>query len=1127
MTRTTLFLSLGLLAAVAVADTFTWDGGGADSNWQTDANWNPDGKPASDGTALLAFSGNTRNAATNTFDADTVFAGINFLNDNSSGKTAGFTLSGNRLTLGGNITTTTPTVDGTITDTITLNLVFSKTNTLTANLNNAKIHNLTVSGVISESGGTMGLIKTGGGTLTLSGANTYSGKTSLSGGRVYYNSLGNLGVACSFGAPTTAENGVIDVNARMTYTGGAMTSDRVLNFLGDSQFEHLGSGTLTLTGGITGAGRTPFIRGGGTIIVSGLINLGSGGMTRTDGGTLILSNPANAFTGGLTSLDGTISADALADSGIACPIGAGSKITIGQSNGTTGRFRYTGASDASCNRAITVIAQPTKTNGGVIENATAGTTLTLSGNVSVDLWTNTPTLQLTGVGNGVLSGVINGAMRVTENGTGIWTLSGANTYTGATTVSSGTLLINGSTAAGSALSVAVAGTLGGTGTVNGVVSLAAGAKLAPGNNGVGTLTLANASAAALTLNGNTITCEVSAVAGTCDTVAIAGTLVLNGANTIALAFPGGTAPAGTYTLVTYAATNGLGTLTLDRPYPNATFTVGETAATLTVVGGGTTAAPLVWQGGLSANAWDTTTANWLPVTYGDNSIVLFDDTGSASPAVNITPVAVAPYLVTVNTSAKAYTIGGAGITGIGGLTKSGTTALTLNGINTYTGATTINAGSLILGGSLDGSSITMATNASLSQSAGSVIAGSAVTLTCSGNSTLAGTNTYGGATTVGVSGTPNLNLTVNNNAALGTTAAGTTVFGGNGSFLSRLYLGPGVTVTNEVLTLNGSAGRAGLNYNQSSGTATWDGNIVAMSAAYITSDQTGGTLVIGSSGDDIVANSGSCSLSIRGMGNIVMNSRITIGAGNSLLRNDSGTLLLNTASNAWGGTSLPEGTLKLGVSDALPTTTTLTIGKDGSINNKALFDLNGFSQQIASLAESHAAGGGGWQRIFSAVPATLIVSNDTANTFGTEGSTITGAVSVVKMGNGTLTLTGTNTTFGSFIVSNGTLVVSAAGTFGVNSTNVFVAGGTLVLSNSVVIADTATLRIANGGAAHVSLASGVNESVNYLFLGDVQKRVGTYGSSGSTASYKDDTYFSGPGILTVRHDKSGTMISVQ
>jgi hypothetical protein len=55
----------------------------------------------------------------------------------------------------------------------------------------------------------------------------------------------------------------------------------------------------------------------------------------------------------------------------------------------------------------------------------------------------------------------------------------------------------------------------------------------------------------------------------------------------------------------------------------------------------------------------------------------------------------------------------------------------------------------------------------------------------------------------------------------------------------------------------------------------------------------------------------------------------------------------------------------------------------------------------------------------------------------------------------------------------------------------------------------------------------VNEAVGWLFYGSAMKRAGTYGSSSSTAATKDDTHFSGSGVLTVRHDNSGLLIRLQ
>ncbi|MDD4019916.1 MAG: autotransporter-associated beta strand repeat-containing protein [Kiritimatiellae bacterium] len=144
------------------------------------------------------------------------------------------------------------------------------------------------------------------------------------------------------------------------------------------------------------------------------------------------------------------------------------------------------------------------------------------------------------------------------------------------------------------------------------------------------------------------------------------------------------------------------------------------------------------------------------------------------------------------------------------------------------------------------------------------------------------------------------------------------------------------------------------------------------------------------------------------------------------------------------------------------------------------------------------------------------------------GAVIAGAVTLVKSGSGTLTLTRACTTSGDFVVSNGTLAVSATGALGANSTNVVVAGGTLSLSNSTAIADSATLVIANGGAAKVSLAAGVNESVGYLYFGNRQQRAGTYSATAGGGVQKVDTeHLAGTGILRVLRDSAGTAITLR
>ena len=100
-----------------------------------------------------------------------------------------------------------------------------------------------------------------------------------------------------------------------------------------------------------------------------------------------------------------------------------------------------------------------------------------------------------------------------------------------------------------------------------------------------------------------------------------------------------------------------------------------------------------WVGDDGLNQWNFAASNWTNGLYLDGDNVLFNDSGSANPPVDITTL-VAPASVLVNAT-KTYTFGGAGgISGATGLSKSNTGELQLANSNSYSGATTVSGGRL-------------------------------------------------------------------------------------------------------------------------------------------------------------------------------------------------------------------------------------------------------------------------------------------------------------------------------------------------------------------------------------------------------------------------------------------------
>lgn len=182
----------------------------------------------------------------------------------------------------------------------------------------------TLSGAISGGGG---LYKAYGGTLTLSGPNTYTGRTSFlpettAGCTVNITSFNSVNggtptmAGSSLGAPTTIANGTIDIGSsgkqagvNLTYTGPGETTDRVINFGFNSSASQTltasGSGLLKFTSAMTSNSITTqsgaLILGGtgSGEITQALPALPAGGLTKNGTGTWTLGG-VNSYAGPTT-----------------------------------------------------------------------------------------------------------------------------------------------------------------------------------------------------------------------------------------------------------------------------------------------------------------------------------------------------------------------------------------------------------------------------------------------------------------------------------------------------------------------------------------------------------------------------------------------------------------------------------------------------------------------------------------------------------------------------------------------------------------------------------------------------------------------------------------------------------
>jgi len=311
------------------------------------------------------------------------------------------------------------------------------------------------------------------------------------------------------------------------------------------------------------------------------------------------------------------------------------------------------------------------------------------------------------------TGALSGTMPLVKAGAGSLTVNGIHPFSGPTTVWDGALIVNGRlaqspvTVRGGTWGGALAGGLtggriGGSGEFGNGVILDYGAAITPGNGmgAAGTLTIAGT----LTqrdgaVNAFDLSDDPSGTSLANDRIRITGHLQLSGISTILIKPLDGTLAPGTYTLVTYSGslTGGLANLRLAGP-PGVPATLANPPGAITLVVPNLRApSSLTWTGGANG-AWDLAqSANWLragnPEVFVPGDAVAFDDSGAASPAVQLSD-SVSPASITVDSSSH-YTFAGSGrIIGGGGLTKRGSGTLTLLTDNGFTGTTRIEGGVL-------------------------------------------------------------------------------------------------------------------------------------------------------------------------------------------------------------------------------------------------------------------------------------------------------------------------------------------------------------------------------------------------------------------------------------------------
>ncbi|ODJ95038.1 autotransporter-associated beta strand repeat-containing protein [Salmonella enterica] len=1014
------------------------------------------------------------------------------------------------------------------------------------------------------------LTKTGAGTLILNAENTYTGGTLISDGTLVASNVEALGTG------DITDNAVLELN-----TGGDF--DNAIS--GSGQVVKSGDETLTLSGSNTYTGGT--IISGGTLVATNVEALGTGDVTdnatlelntggdfdnaiggtgsvvKSGDKTLTLSG-ANSYTGGTTISGGTLVASNVEAMGSG-DVTDNATLELNTGGDFANNIGGTGSVVKSGDKTLTLSGTNSYTGGTTISGGTL-----VANNVEAlgtgDV-TNNATLELNTGGD--FDNAISGSGQVVKSGDKTLTLSGANSYSGATTISGGTLIATHVNALG-------------TGAIDNRASLLLDASgqftvtdlttESGGNTEIGagstlqatTLTQKSDSTLTINLNGNTVDPVIHAASQ----VSLAGTLDITGVGDVLDSDPASTDDLDTFTLIAS-----------DK-------TIAGDFEKLTVAGMDADLADFITVDGRiddTGKQYELTTAlTW----YADRDDAVTDAHGT----FNLTNADGSFAVNTVLENVDA-TLDPASATGWDGtsLIKQGAGTLILNAENTYTGGTTISGGTLVAtnvdalgsGDVTDDATLELNTGGTFDNAiggSGNVVKSGADTLT------LSGSNSYTGGTTIS-GGT----LVASNVEALGTgdvTNNATLELNTGGDFINNIGgTGRVEKSGDDTLTLSGSNTYTG--GTLINGGTLVASNVEALGTGDVTDNatlalNTGGTFDNAISGSGQVVKSGDETLTLSGTnsytggttisgGTLVATNVEALGSGDvtddaTLELNTGGTfdnaisgsgqvvksgdkmLTLSGANSYSGGTLISDGTLVASNVEALGTgdvtnNATLALNTGGDFTN----NISGSGQVVKSgddtltLSGANSYTGGttisGGTLVATNVDAlgTGDVTNSSTlelNTGGTFDNAISGSGQVVKSGDETLTLSGSNTYTGGTLISGGTLVatnVDALGTGDVtdNATLELNTGGTFdnVISGSGQVVksgdDTLTLSGANSytGGTLISGGTLVATSVEALGSGDVTDNAVLELNTGGTF----DNAISGSGQVVKSGDKTLTL----